>query len=188
MFQDSIKWFPVADVLKWSPQTVAEATAHLGHEPSGVELLALTGKPDDTAHAEGNALVTAGLQRITNLITATGATQAFTAARGMAGAGTSNTATTVGMTALQGTAYYAALTTGPTPTNGAISATADFAGSFGNHAWEEWCWAIAAAAPAPGTNFTTATSSGVMLNRAVASLGTKVVGAVWTLSATVTLS
>lgn len=186
-FTDSITWHPEVVVNKWSPETVREATAFLGHEPNSVELMALTGAPDDTAYASGNQLVTVGLARIGDLIIGTGA-QAFTASRGVVGVGTSTTAFSAAHTALQGTAYYTGVTTGPSNTNGAITATADFSSGVANHAWEEWCWAVATAAVVPSTSFTTATTTGVMLNRKVQSLGTKASGALWTLSATVTLT
>jgi hypothetical protein len=185
-FTDSVKWHPEVEVAKWSPETVREITDFLGHEPTSFEMNALSVSPDDYAHASGNQLVTAGLTRLGDLIIGTG--QAFTAARGVVGVGTSNVAWGAGQVALQGTAYYAAVTTGPSNSAGAISCTADFASGFANHAWEEWCWAIATAAPIPGTVFSTVTTGGVMLNRKVQSLGTKASGALWTLSATVTLT
>lgn len=185
-FTDSIKWHPEVVVNKWSPETVRDATAFLGHEPNSVELMALTGAPDDQAFASGNQLVTTGLTRLGDLIIGTG--QAFTASRGVVGVGTTNTAWAANQTTLLGTAYYTGVTTGPSNTAGAITATADFSSGVANHAWEEWCWAIATAAVVPSTSFATATTSGVMLNRKVQSLGTKASGALWTLSATVTLT
>jgi hypothetical protein len=185
-FTDSVKWHPEVEVQKWSPETIREITDLLGHEPDSFELNALGIKPDDFAYASGNQLVTAGLNRLGSLIIGSG--QAFTGVYATVGVGTSTTAWSAGQTALVGTAYYTGVTTGPSQTNGAISCTADFASGVANHAWEEWCWAIATAAVIPGTVFSTATTSGVMLNRKVQSLGTKASGALWTLSATVTLT
>jgi hypothetical protein len=189
-----MKWYPRFQVLKWHPETVREITAFLGHEPNSMELMALTGAPDEITSGEGNSLVTVGLQRITSLITSN-TPKPFSNTYGMAGVGDSSTATTAGMTALQGTAstgqYYVGLNASmpvqPT-VGGVISATADFAGGVANYTWNEWCWAIATTTPVANSSFTTATTTGVMLNRAVQNLGTKANGAVWTLSAQVTIT
>lgn len=191
---DSMKWWPRVQVQKWNPETVREITAILGHEPNSFELMAFTGAPDEVTESEGNALVTAGLQRITSLITSN-TPKPFSNTYGMAGVGDSSASFSAAHTALQGTAgtgqYYVGLNASmpvqPT-VGGAISATADFGGSVANYTWNEWCWAIATTGPIAGSSFSTATTGGVMLNRAIQNLGTKANGAVWTLSAQVTIT
>jgi hypothetical protein len=191
--QDGIKWWPTATVEKYDAGTVRDIAAHLGitvPEVGGRELDFMRLHegliPDDILVVEGNALVAAGKTRIADLIIGTG--QAFTQTRGVIGVGTSSTAVTGSETALLGTAYYKGLDQAPGNTAGVISARSTFNAGEAEHAWSEWCWAIATAAVVPSTSFTTATTTGVMLNRKVESLGTKGAGAVWTLSASITIS
>lgn len=193
---DSIKWHPVVDVFKYSPETVREIMDSFGleEEPSGSMLEALRREhgvdADSISHAEGNSLVTTGKTRLGNLLIGSGAA-AFSNSLGVIGVGDSSTATTAGMTTLQAgsNTYYQGLdATYPTNTAGVVVANSTFASGNGNYVWNEWCWAIATTTPVGSSNFNTATTTGVMLNRAVQNLGTKVSGAIWTLQATITLS
>lgn len=195
---DSIKWHPVVDVFKYSPETVREIMDSFGleEEPSGSVLEALRREhgvmPDEMAHAEGNSLSNVGKTRLGNLLIGSGAA-AFTNALGVIGVGDSSTANGSPnvFTSLQaGTnTYYQGLdATYPTNTVGVVVANSTFASGNGNYVWNEWCWAIATTTPVGSSNFNTATTTGVMLNRAVQNLGTKVSGAIWTLQATITLS
>jgi len=196
--QDSIKWFPVARVLKYDPETVAEITKDLGHEPTGDDLRMLENhyglRPDSIAVAEGNLLTTAGLTRITSLITGAGGA-AFTNTFGFAGVGSSATAAAVGDLALTGdgnstTAWYKGLdASNPSIAAGVITANSTFASSDGNFAWNEWCWGVISSGTVTAGNTRSAVgTTPIILNHKVQSLGTKVSGAVWTLQSTVTLS
>lgn len=189
--KETIKWAMRADVLKYSPDTMLELNARFGHELTGPELrsLELTRfiKPDEITTVVGNALVDVGKQRLSDLITGTG--QAFTTARGVTGVGNGTAATTSGMVALQGASqYYKALDGAPSSVTGVITASTTYTGADANFAWEEWCWAVATAAPVASATFATATTSGIMVNRKIQTLGTKAVNAVWTLQAQVTVS
>ncbi|MFJ5231040.1 hypothetical protein ACIQBJ_14235 [Kitasatospora sp. NPDC088391] len=86
---DGIKWQPRARVLKYGPETVAEITKDIGHEPTGPDLRMLEAryglKRDSVAEAEGNLLTTAGLNRITSLIIGGG--QALVNNRSLGGVG-----------------------------------------------------------------------------------------------------
>lgn len=192
---DSIKWSPVVTLSKWDPKTVREITQDLngGIEPDGSRLAALQEYwgfgPDHVEIYEGNQLVNTGLQRIGDLYT--GASSAvFSASRGMTGVGDSTTATTVTMTSLQAATntWYKALDSAPGSATGVLTGTTTFQTSEANFAWNEWCWAIATAAPVASASFTTATTSGIMVNRKQQALGTKASGAIWSLQATITLS
>lgn len=194
MNTDGIKWWPIATVTKYNDDLMVDISRFLEKEATEVtqaDLDFLTREhglhPDEVLVREGNALVTGGKTRIGDLLIGTGA-QALSSTRAVVGVGTSNTATTAGMTSLQGTAYYNSTTGAPGNASGVISASSLFAAGTASHAWEEWCWAIAGGTIVPGTNFTTATASGVMLNRAVQSLGSKGAGAAWTLSSSITIS
>jgi hypothetical protein len=191
MQHEGITWKMRAKVLKYEPETMARLTEKYGHEPTPNELRALETlgliKPDDIVDVIGNALVNVGKQRLGDLITGSG--QAFTTTRGMTGVGNSTTAVGGSDTALLGASQlYKALDGAPTSVTGVITASTTFTGSEANFAWEEWCWAIATASPVTNASFATATTSGVMVNRKVQSLGTKVLNAVWTLQATATIA
>lgn len=195
MVNDSIKWHPVVEVLKYEPGTVLEIMRefNLEDEPDGKMLAHLRANegvtPDEITRAEGNSLVNTGKTRLGDLIIGTG--QAFTNTRGVAGVGDSSTATTVGMVTLQAgsnTWYRGLDATWPQSSVGVLTASSTFGISDANYVWNEWCWAVATATVVPSATFNTATTTGVMLNRAVQALGTKVSGAIWTLNATVTIT
>jgi hypothetical protein len=195
---DGIKWNPVARVLKYGPETVAEITRDLGHEPTGDDLRFLEEryglKPDEVSEAVGNLLVTTGLTRITSLITGAGGA-AFTNTFGFAGVGANSPTAAVGDTALGGngnstTAWYKGLdASNPSIAAGVITANCTYQSSDGNFAWNEWCWGIISSGTVTAANaIASVGTTPIMLNHKVQSLGTKVSGAVWTLQSTVTLS
>jgi hypothetical protein len=168
----------------------------MGHEPSAFHLRHLEEigllEPDDIVEVPGNLLVTTGLNRITNLIIGGGGTP-LAHANAIVGVGTSSTAATVSDVALgsDGTAnaYYQQADSGyPTQSNGTITCNATFQTGNANFAWNEWCWADGSGTITAGTTLASVATSPVMLNHRIQSLGTKVSGAVWTLSATLTLS
>lgn len=183
----TLNWHPSITVSKFEPETIADITARLGHYPTHEELLAIT--PDDVTRSEGNSLVTAGLSRITSLITGSG--QAFVAGKALIGVGTgpAATATTAGMTDLTGASKLFVPATVGAPSGGQFSASASFDGNDANFSWEEWCFAIGSGTVVKNAALATAGGgSAVMLNRKNGLLGSKALGAVWTLSADVTLS
>lgn len=194
---DGIKWHAFARVVKYNPETVAEITKDLGRTPTGADLRMLEDRhgltPDGISEADGNLLTTAGLHRITALVTATGATQAFTNSRGAVGVGDSATAAAVSDAALGGNSATHSWWQGvdasyPTQANGVITAYSTFGINDGNFAWNEWGWGIATAAVTGNAVFNTATTTGTLLNHKVQNLGTKVSGAIWTHQGTITIS
>jgi hypothetical protein len=205
---DSIKWEPHCKVLQYNPETVREIAAYLDThglrsvhranlEPSAEELRMLESlhglTPDSIVEAHGNLLTTAGLNRITALIVANGSPQALTNSRTAVGVGNSSTAATVSDAALGGNSagnswWQQADSTYPSQANGVITTYATFASADGNFAWNEWGLGAATAAITANAVFNTATTTGVLINHKVQSLGTKVSGAVWTLQSTITLS
>lgn len=186
---DGIRWHPKITVSQYNADTLSAIVAQLGYEPVGEELLSFT--PDDVIRDEGNQMVTAGLNRVGNLIIGTGA--AFTSTQAIVGVGSSSTAFSATQTALVGdgstsTAYYQLADSAPTQTNGAISALATFSSANAVFAWNEWCWAIATGTITAGGTLASVGTTPVMLNRKVVSLGTKGSGASWVLNASVTIS
>ena len=185
---DSLKWYPRIEVAKWNPETMAAITAELGYTPGFDELMQITGAPDDIVYDEGNEMTTAGLAAVTGLILGLGG-QAFNAANSIIGVGNSTTAFSAGQTALVGTSYYRPTDSAPFRTNGAMSAAATFGGSDANFVWNEWCWATGTGTVTANATLASVTAgTEVMWNRKVVSLGTKEIGAQWTLSTTITLT
>ena len=196
-FTDGIKWEPHAKVLKYDPETIRTLTKDLGHVPTPEDLRYLEDRygltPDSISEAHGNLLTTAGLNRITNLIIGGGGA-ALTNAQIIVGVGSSSTAAAVGDTALGGngastTAWYQGPdSSNPTQSNGVITCNSTFGTSDGNFAWNEWCWGVGTGTRTAGNTFASVSTSPVLINHKVQSLGTKVSGAIWTLQATITLS
>lgn len=129
-----------------------------------------------------NLAVTTGLMNICKLVSGTGGTQWGTGA--YIGVGTSTTAAAIGQTDLVAPSARVAMDSGwPKDTgghavgadDGTIQFKSTFDGSTANVAWEEY-------------GVFTASTGGVMLNRLVASKGTKVSGEIWTLQVTITFS
>jgi hypothetical protein len=193
MSLDGIKWQPHARIEKYDAADVVELTRVLGHEPSAEELRALGADPR-ILEVSGNLLTTAGLSRITSLIIGGGGTT-FSNGNAAVGVGTSSTGELVGNTALGGDGnastarYNAADATYPSASNGVITVQATFDSGEANFAWNEWCWVIAPATITEGATLASLSSgSEVMINRKVASMGTKASGASWVFTTTVTLS
>lgn len=140
--------------------------------------------PFEVVKCDGNLLTNAGIQRLEDLLIVAGG-QGFDAAHSRVGAGNSSTAAAATQTDLQaaagsGNRQFKLASSGPTRATNTITWVATFASGEGNFAWAEWC---IDAGTADGTTVTA-----VMLNRKVASLGTKVSGAVWTFTVTLTIS
>lgn len=140
--------------------------------------------PFEVVTARHNLLVNAGIQRLEDLLIAAGG-QAYDATHSRIGVGNSNTAASASQTDLQASAgssnrQFKLVSSGPSRSSQTITWVATFASGEANFAWEEWC---IDAGTADGTTVTAP-----MLNRKVASMGTKVSGAVWTFTVTLTIS
>jgi hypothetical protein len=190
---DGLKWHAFAHVDKYTPEQTRELTKILGYEPKAADFARLSVSPDSMSEADGNLLTTAGLQRITNLIIGSGAA-AFTAAQAVVGVGATSTAATIADTSLGSngaSAWYQIADSAPTAVNGVLTTISTFASGNGNFAWQEWCWVVSAGTVTAGATLDSThpgATSNQMLNHKIASLGTKVSGAVWVFTTTVTLS
>lgn len=189
---DGIRWGAHALVEKYSGAQVAAAVAVLGHEPDGAELHALFARPDDgTAEAHGNLLTTGGVTLLTGLIIGAGG-NAFNNADAIVGVGNSTTTAVVADTALgaDNTAnawYQGADSANPTRSAGVITCIATFTTGNANFAWQEWCFAAGSGTITPGDHLSAVSTSPIMINHKIQSLGTKTSGS-WVLTATLTLS
>ena len=186
---------PLAEQIKWAAKLVInkyDERATRKAEKCGFygsitdDIFADLGiRPYEVAVTPGNLLTTAGLGRIATLINAgTGNLIASTTAR--VGAGNGSTAAAVGDTDLSAAAGSAnrwfQTCTVTTPSN-VWTFAASFGSSDGNFAWAEWGIDIGAATVSSGN-----TVNAVLLNRKVASNGTKASGQTWNATATITIS
>lgn len=185
---DGITWSAHAKVDKWTAEQVAEVAAATGTpNPSG-DLLARYFAPDVT-EAPGNLLTTAGLTRLTDLATTGSGFQHMNNNATRLGVGDGSTAAAIGDTDLSAAAgsthrYFMTMdATYPQNSAGVITFKATFGSSDGNFTWSEWCIDIGTPTVTAGT-----TVNACMMNRKVASLGTKASGSVWAFTATITLS
>lgn len=183
-------WVARAVVEKWSPDQSAWAAQLLGRAPQGDDFDRLGVCPDEVVEEVGNLITTAGLTRITSLITGGGG-QAVTNTSARLGVGDSSTAAAVGDTDLGAIAgsthrwFQVMDATYPTTSAGVITFKATFGTSDGNFTggWQEWGVDIGTPTVTSGN-----TVNATLLNHKIASLGTKVSGATWALTATLTLS
>lgn len=181
----------VAHVDKFDRHQLAAAAKWHGiryREPNGDELLAwATANHIDveSVEVEGNLLTTAGLTRITSLITGAGGT-AYNAANTRIGVGDDATAAAIGntdLTAIAGSTHRQfALADNSTPTTsaGVITIRATFGTSLANFHWQEWGVDNGTA------NGTTVTAP--LLNHKVTDLGTKTSASSWVFTITITFS
>lgn len=191
---DVLKWHAHARVQKFSDDQVAWARRASGLlEPEGVFLQRHCGEPEDGyAEADGNLLVTVGLDAITKLLIASGSPQAFSGpTRAIVGVGATATAATIADTALGadgGSAWYQGCdSANPTQANGVITTVCTVTTSNGNFAWNEWCWATCTGTITPGATLASVATGTKLWNHKIQSLGTKVSGS-WVLTATVTIA
>lgn len=203
---DGIKWWPLARVEKWEAETLRELKHefNLTQEPNHYTLDYLKKKygaePTSVLETEGNYLTNVGRVRVADLTVGNGTPKQLVSPYAGTGVGDASTLATQaniqGQTALQATTnlLYKPLDSTPTSgtvagsTSGVITAQTTYQTGDANFAWNEWCLTVATATSVSSSSFATATTSGIMLNRAVTSLGTKVSTAVWVLQVTVTLS
>ena len=191
---DGINWHAHALVQKYSDDQVTWARRASGvAEPEGALLQRHCGEPEDGyAEADGNLLVTVGLDAITKLLINTGGPQAFSGpTRAIVGVGATATAATIADTALGadgGSAYYQGCdSANPTQANGVITTVTTFTTGNANFAWAEWCWATCTGSITPGATLASVATGTKLWNHKIQSLGTKVSGS-WVLTTTVTIS
>lgn len=186
--KEGLSWHAQALVQKWTDEQVAHVAKLTGiANPSG-DLLAAHLKPYEIAVSEKNLLTTAGLTRITSLITAAGG-QGLTNTSARLGVGNGVGTAAIGDTDLSAAAgsanrwFQVMDATYPQTAAGVITAKATFASADGNFAWNEWGLDIGTPAVTSG-----ATVNATLLNhKTSAALGTKTTGS-WALTVTVTLS
>lgn len=181
---ESIKWMPRARVDKYEQEGVEFVQRKTGILAPSADVLEHFGvRPYESREVEGNLLTTAGLTRLTALLTANGGTQAMTNTSVRLGVGDGAGGAAVGDTNLGGTNKWFQImdATYPSSAAGVVTYKATVGNSDGNFAWNEWGLDI-------GTP-TVASSNTVgpcfFNHKTSAALGTKASGS-WALTVTVT--
>lgn len=186
--QDTGRWNVHTLIEKWDPDQAKFAKGKLGVlNPTSDQMRALLA-PAEITEDYGNLLTTAGVARIHSLILGAGG-QAATNTATRIGVGNSTTAAAVGQTDLSASAgstnrYFMTMDVSyPQIVTAQMAFRATFASADGNFAWEEWCIDVGAPTVAAGN-----TVGALMLNRKVQANGTKVLGAIWTPTMTITIA
>lgn len=184
---DAVKWHAHARVEKFSGDQVAWVAAKTGIPVPSGDLLAQYAKPE-IVDSDGNLLTTAGLTRLTSLLTAGGG-QALTNTATRLGVGNGSGTAAVGDTDLSAAAgsanrwFQVMDATYPSTAAGVTTAKATFATGDGNFVWAEWGLDVGTPTVTSGN-----TVAACLFNhKTSAALGTKTSGA-WALTVTVTIS
>lgn len=186
---EPVTWSVLWGVHKFDEDATAYLCEKLGRAPQFADFEAARIDPYEVGQVERNLLTTAGLTRITSLITGAGG-QALTNTAGRIGVGNGVSTAAVGDTDLSAAAgttnrYFQPFdATYPTTAAGVITAYATFASANGNFAWNEFGIDIGTPTVTGG-----ATVNAVLLNHKTSiAQGTKVSGQSWTAQCTITLS
>lgn len=139
-----------------------------------------------TADHAGNLLANAGINRMGGLAFGAGTGQIYNTANSALGVGDTNTAAAASQTDLSAAVNAAnrwvqLVDSQPAFASQVLTMIATIATGNGNFAWAEW-------AVGQNTSSAAAAITAAMLNRKVASLGTKTSAAAWALTITVTIS
>lgn len=176
------------DGFQWKVRSRIDKYEGVGLDPalcnlSGPELQARGIVPSEVVEVEGNLLTLVGAQRVLDaLIGAATTTQMFNATNARIGVGdnataAANTDTNLGV---GGANRYWQLVTSVTRTTQSVAFVATFTGGTANWAWAEWGLDNGSASGI--------TATAPLLNRKVASLGTKTSAASWAFTTTISVA
>lgn len=187
--REPAQWTVHAHVDKYGPDQVQETADVLGKDDvTADDLQRIAGEPDDEADANGNMLLTAGMNRLWSLLTGAGG-QPMTATATRLGAGNSTVAEAAGQTDLQAAAgaanrWFAVMDSGyPQLAAGVLTLRSTFNTGDGNFNWQEWGVDIGTPTVTAG-----ATVNAVLFNRKRAALDIKASGAIWVFTVTLTIA
>lgn len=168
---DTLHWDPIVTIQKWDDGHAYELARSQG---------LIIPEPDAIETYEGNLLLNAGITRLGSLLVGAGGT-AYNAANTRLGVGDSSTAAAASQTDLQAaTNKQWVLCDSVGFSAQTLTVVGTFTTGLANFAWQEWGIDNGTA------NGTTVTAP--MLNRKVASMGTKASGATWVLTTTIVIS
>ncbi len=185
---DTMKWVGALTVEKFDEKQTAEAMQRTGlARPTAADFAALGFVPCEVVESGPNLITTNGLNRTMNLLIGSGQAATATAARiGVGDGSTAAAVSDVDLAASSGSThrYFMPMDSTYPSVSGAVATfKSTFASADGNFAWAEWCIDIGTPTVTAGT-----TVNALMLNRKVASNGTKSSGTSWVATATITLS
>lgn len=192
------QWISAGIVEKWSPDQMERLTQEHGNKRLEREdLYRLIGAPEEiTDDLPSNILTngagSGGINRLLNLLIGTGSIAAYTNSISRTGVGTSTTAESASQTDLQAAAgstnrfFQAAAASYPQVSGSTFTMQSTFGTADGNFAWQEW--GIDGGGSSGTTVGTFSSSNAGLLNRKVASLGTKASGSTWTITTTIVIS
>lgn len=188
MLGEAVRWTGRLVVEKFDPDQVAYAVRRTGlAAPSAADFARLGLAPYEVVETGPNLVTTNGLARIAGLLIGSGQAATATAARiGVGDGSTAASASDLDLAAAPGTDHrWFQVMDSSYPQVGGSTATfkATFPGANANFAWAEWGIDI-------GTPTVTSSevTNGVLLNRKVASSGTKPSGASWVATAAISFS
>ncbi|MGH8867079.1 MAG: hypothetical protein ACRDYU_03675 [Actinomycetes bacterium] len=187
---EAVGWHIDWRVDRYDEKATAWVKARSGLlEPQRADFDDLGVEPYSSTELVGNLLTTAGLTRLTSLLTAGGG-QALTNTSGRIGVGNGAGSAAVGDTDLGASAgaanrYFQPFdATYPQVAAGVVTCRSTFGSSDGNHAWNEFGIDIGTPTVAGGT-----TVGATLLNHKTSiAQGTKASGQTWVATATVTFS
>lgn len=187
---DGVKWNPHVLIEKWSASQTARVAMLSGvREPKARHFYTYGVKPVEIVESDGNLLTTAGLTRLTNLLTGGGG-QALTNTSCRIGVGNGTGTAAVGDTDLSASAgssnrwFQIMDATYPSASGAVITWKSTFGTADGNFAWNEWGIDISAPTVASGNTVGTT----LFNHKTSAALGTKSAGTSWAFTVTVTFS
>lgn len=186
---EAVDWHAQWSVAKYDADATEWLTRKLGRAPVAADFEAARVNPYEVGEVDRNLLTTAGLTRITSLITAGGG-QALTNTSGRIGVGNGAGTAAVGDTDLSAAAgaanrwFQIMDATYPQTSAGVITCRSTFASADGNFAWNEF--GIDIGTP---TVTSAATVNATLLNHKTSiAQGAKASGQSWVATATITLS
>lgn len=171
-----------ADRWKWDIAVTVEKWRSEAEHRMGVA-------PYEIVRDEGNLLLNAGIDKLLDFLfggASNASPNALDSTHMRIGVGDTNTAASASQTDLQAatgasTRQWKLPSSGPTRAAETETIVATFGSSEGNFHWQEW-------GMDHGTADGTGASVAPMINRKVTDFGTKVSGAVWVLTVTLTIS
>lgn len=187
--QETVKWQAALRIDRYDEEAVARAARDTGAVvPTPEDFARLGIKPYETSEVKNNLLTTAGLTRLTALLTG-GAGQALTNTACRIGVGNGAGTAAVGDTDLSAAALAANRwfqvmdATYPTVSAGTITFRSTFGGADGNFAWNEWGIDVVA------TTASSAIVAALLFNHKTAiAQGTKASGQQWVSTASISIS
>jgi hypothetical protein len=187
--QESVRYSIEWTIERWTSEQEYQARRVLRQSPQAEDFARLGILPYAVSRFDGNLLTTAGLTRLTSLLTGAGGV-AITNTTARTGVGDGAGSAAVGDTDLSAAAgsthrwFQIMDATFPQTAAGVLTLKSTFASADGNFAWNEFGIDIATATVTSGNTVNTT----LFNHKTSIAQGTKVAGQVWAATATITFS